>query len=164
MRVYFAFAALVLAGCGSAERLETASIDRFVAQQTLFVADEVDDARRYQGALAAYATDVVRVSGPGDPKLEALVNARWNGTLEDLTKTLARHLGYRTTAAGEKLPSPTFVVIQTDELTALGMLRQAFEQARGRARLTIDTAARALRVTYVRPEASPVPHQDDLQL
>ncbi len=164
MRVLLASVTLILAGCGSAERIGPDPIDRFVTQQTLFVADEVADVARYEGALALYATDVVDIIGPGDPQLQTLVNARWDGTLEDLTATLARHLSYQTAAAGEKLPSPTYVAIQTDELTAIGMLRQAFAQARGRVRLTVDTRARVLRVAYVRPEASPVPHQDDRQL
>lgn len=152
-----------ITACGTAPDVQTPGIDRFVAQQTAFVQDEIADVAGEPGALATYAGPSVQVIG-FDPKLDTLVAARWNGTAEGLTKTLARTFGYATAARGEKLPAPLYVVINGDHLTARGMLEQAFSQTRDRATLTIDATRRVMEVTYKRLEASPIPHQDDRQL
>ena len=151
-------------GSGCAKAPVDTSIDDFITKQTAYVVDEVDFASQYPGALAGYDFEAVQVVGPVTPELNTLVNARWNGTLEALTKKVARSLGYGVRLTGERLPSPTIAAVSTPNLTALGLLRQAFAQGRGRVVLTVDTRNRVLVFNTIRSERSPIPHQSDIQL
>lgn len=157
--------AVLLSGCASKPvGPGIDAVSRYIDQQTAFVLDNKEFASRY-GALAAYNPNAVTLqpSYPGD-ELFVLVASQWNGTIEDLTKEMASLLGYRVAASGEKPGAPIYVAVHQHNLTALGLLREGFAQARGRATLTIDQHSRVMTVRYLRPESSPVPHQDDVIL
>ena len=141
-----------------------AGVSAYIDQQTAFTLDNKEYAAQY-GALAPYAVNPVDLV-PSRPAVEllVLVDGNFNGTVEDLTKHVAALLGYRVTADGEKPGAPIYVAVHQYNLSALGLLREGFAQARTRATLTINQASRVMTVNYARPEKSPVPHQDDVIL
>lgn len=154
----------VLAGCAKPTTIDTSTVDAFIGKQTAYVIDEVADAAKYPNALASYDNNAVSIIGLQTPELFTVVDATWNGSLEQMTRKVARSLGYATAARGEKLPAPTIATVNAFNLPAIGFLRQGFAQGRGRLRLEVDTRRKVFTVIYARPEASPIPHQDDLQL
>lgn len=154
--------AIFLSGCAS-KPPATSSVDRFIDKQTAFVVDELQYVSNYPGALASYDTDPIRIVRGDDPNLYVVVDAIWTGTVEDLAKHVGRHLGYDVMSQGEKLGSPLIVSVTSYTLPAIGLLRQGFSQARGRAKLEIDAVNRVMTIIYRRPERSPIPHQDDTQ-
>lgn len=151
----------VLAGCAPSRESSLKPIDRYIDQQTEFAIDHKRYASRF-GALAGDNMNAVEiVPNRIAPGLQRIVDGKFNGTVEELTKKVAALLDYKVAAEGEKPPSPIRVVIQQYNLTALGLLREGFAQARTRATLKIDQRNRVLKVIYKRPESSPVSHQDD---
>lgn len=159
-----ALASALASGCAKQPTIETSSVNAFIHKQTAYVVDEVADARKYPGALSGYDNNAVTVTGPRTAELDTLVTAKWNGSLEQLTKKVARSLGYAVRLNGERSPTPTIAAVDQYSLTALGLLRQAFAQGRGRVTLTVDTRNRVLIFTTNRSERSPIPHQSDVQL
>ena len=155
---------IALAGCAKPIDPSLAGVEAYIDQQTAFTIDNKEYASRY-GALASYAPNAVDLS-PSRPAIEllVLVDGNFNGTVEDLTKKIADLLGYRVAANGEKPGAPVMIAVQQYNLSALGLLREGFAQARTRATLTIDQFNRVMTVNYLRPESSPVPHQDDVIL
>ena len=154
----------VLSGCAKPVAPSLAGVEAYIDQQTAFTVDNKEYASRY-GALAPYAPNAVDLS-PSKPAvaLLVLVDGNFNGTVEDLTKKVASLLGYRVAANGEKPGAPIMIAVQQYNLSALGLLREGFAQARTRATLTIDQFNRVMTVNYLRPESSPVSHQDDVIL
>lgn len=155
---------LPFAGCAKAPPPDLTGISGYIAQQTAFTEDQKEYAAR-RGALAGYNAEAVQLvpNYPSDA-LFRLVDSRWNGTVEDLTQRIAKLTGYSTAAYGEKPGAPIVVAVNQADLTAIGLLREGFAQARTRATLTIDQNTRVMTIRYKRPEASPVPHQDDTTL
>ncbi|MCK5934048.1 MAG: DotD/TraH family lipoprotein [Fulvimarina manganoxydans] len=157
--------ALLFTGCARpVADPSLAGVEAYIDQQTAFTVDNKAYAARY-GALASTnpnAVDVVPSAIQNEWLL--LVDGNFNGTVEDLTKKMAALLDYRVAADGEKPPSPIFVAVHQYNLSAIGLLREGFAQARTRATLTVDQFNRVLTVHYLRPEQSPVPHQDDVIL
>ncbi|WP_019998592.1 DotD/TraH family lipoprotein [Aureimonas ureilytica] len=155
---------LPFAGCAKAPPPDLTGISGYIAQQTAFTEDQKAYAAR-RGALAGYNAEAVQLvpNYPSD-ELFRLVDSRWNGTVEDLTQRIAKLTGYRVAASGEKPGAPIAVAVNQADLTAIGLLREGFAQARTRATLTIDQNTRVMTIRYKRPEASPVPHQDDTTL
>ena len=154
-----------LAGCAKPPLDPSlADIAAYIDQQTAFTADNEQYAAQY-GALAPYAVNSVDLI-PSRPETELLllVDGNFNGSVEDLTKQVAALLNYRVAANGEKPGAPIYVAVQQYNLSALGLLREGFAQARTRATLTINQASKVMTVNYTRPENSPVPHQDDVIL
>lgn len=161
----FSVAALgVISGCAKQAPLDTSSVNAFIHKQTAYVVDEVEFASNYPGAVAPYDPDAVQVIGPQTPELDTVVNAVWNGSLEQLTRKVARSIGYSVRLNGERLATPTIAAVNSNNLTALGLLRQAFAQGRGRIVLTVDTRNRVLVFNTIRSERSPIPHQSDVRL
>lgn len=155
---------LAVTGCAKAPPPDLTGISGYIAQQTAFTDDQKEYAARH-GALASYNDDAVQIvpNYPSD-ELFLLVESRWNGTVEDLTKRMALLTGYRVAASGEKPGAPITVAVNQADLTAIGLLREGFAQVRTRATLTIDQNNRVMTIRYKRPESSPVPHQDDVTL
>ena len=153
--------AVTAAGCAKPVDQSLAGVETYIDQQTAFTVDNKEYASRY-GALAPYAQNAVDLS-PSKPAVEllVLVDGNFNGTVEDLTKRVGGLLGYRVAASGEKPGAPIAVAVHQYNLSALGLLREGFAQARTRATLTIDQFNKVMTVNYRRPEGSPVPHQDD---
>ncbi len=155
---------LPVAGCAKAPPPDLTGISGYIAQQTAFTEDQKEYASRY-GALAGYNANAVQLV-PNYPSEELfrLVDSRWNGTVEDLTQHIAKLTGFRVAASGEKPGAPIVVAVNQADLTAIGLLREGFAQARTRATLTIDQNNRVMTIRYLRPESSPVPHQDDVTI
>ncbi|MEC5291925.1 DotD/TraH family lipoprotein [Aurantimonas sp. C2-6-R+9] len=158
-------AAFLVSGCAAKPvGPDISAVSRYIDQQTAFAVDNKEFAARY-GALAAYNPNAVFLEPPQpDNAFFILVDSQFQGTVEDLTKHIAGALGYEVAAAGEKPGAPITVSVNQPSLTALGLLREGFAQARTRATLTIDQRARVMTVRYKRPESSPVAHQDDVIL
>ena len=155
---------LGVTACAKQAAVETSSVNAFIHKQTAYVVDEVEFASNYPGAVAQYDLDAVQVVGPQTPELDTVVNAVWNGSLEQLTRKVARSIGYSVRLNGERLATPTIAAVNSNNLTALGLLRQAFAQGRGRIVLTVDTRNRVLVFNTIRSERSPIPHQSDVRL
>lgn len=153
-----------IAGCAKVRPPDLTGISGYIAQQTAFTEDQNEYAARH-GALASYNDEAVQIvpNYPSD-ELFRLVDSRWNGTVEDLADRIAKLTGYRVAATGEKPGAPIVVAINQADLTAIGLLREGFAQARTRATLIIDQDNRVMTIHYKRPESSPVPHQDDTTL
>lgn len=147
-------------GCAKAPPPDLTGLSGYIAQQAAFTEDQKEYAARH-GVLADYNSEAVQLvpNYPSD-ELFRLVDSRWNGTVEDLTQRIAKLTGYGVAASGEKPGAPITVAVNQADLTAIGLLREGFGQARTRATLTIDQTNRVMTVRYKRPESSPVPHQD----
>ncbi len=153
-----------MVSCAKAPPSDLTGISGYIAQQTSFTEDYKAYTARH-GALAGYNAEAVQLI-PSYPsgELFRLVDSRWNGPVEDLSQRMARLAGYSLRVSGEKPGAPIVVAVQQSDLTAIGLLREGFAQARTRATLTIDQNSRVMTIHYKRPEASPVPHQDDKAL
>lgn len=156
-----------LAACTSPRSDDGPSISSLVAQQTSDVDREIADAGLYNGVLEPFATGQVILRNPEhavDEQLLRIVNSEFTGKIEDFVSIIAREAGYRVIADGEKPGAPIVVVLVQRNLPAIGALREAFTQAKGRAKVFVDQSARTMTIHYDRHEASPVPHQEDLEI
>ncbi|MDA8587238.1 DotD/TraH family lipoprotein [Rhodobacteraceae bacterium] len=146
---------------------EGPSISSLVAQQTADVDREIADAGLYNGVLEPLATGQVILRNPDhavDEQLLRIVNSEFTGKIEDLVSLIARETGYRVIADGEKPGAPIVIVLVQRDLPAIGALREGFHQAHGRAKLFVDQSAKTMIIHYRRHEASPIPHQEDLEI
>lgn len=156
-----------LAACTSPRNDDGPSISSLVAQQTSDVDREIADAGLYNGVLEPLATGQVILRNSEhvvDEQLLRTVNSEFTGKIEDLVSIIARETGYRVIADGEKPGAPIVVVLVQRNLPAIGALREAFTQARGRAKVFVDQSAKTMTIHFYRHEASPVPHREDLEL
>lgn len=160
-------AAIILAGCVSQQPENAPSISSLITQQTSDVDREVADAGLYNGVLEPLAVQQVVLRSPDyvvDEALLRIVNAQFTGKIEDLVSVIARETGYRVIADGEKSGAPIVIVLVQRDLPALGALREGFHQAKGRAKIFVDQAAKTMTIHYRRHENSPVPHLEDLEV
>ncbi|MCD1635874.1 DotD/TraH family lipoprotein [Martelella mediterranea] len=166
MRIAISLALAVLAGCTSTRDAPSDSPTiNYIDNQVHLVRSALNDAALYQNVLEARATNTVEVRNPGIAQgpLMKIVDAEWQGTLDELTTRVASEVDYSVSASGEKAGAPILISTNFYNLTALGLLREAYGQAKGRARLVIDQGARHMTIYYARPEQSPIPHQEDLK-
>ncbi|GFE67108.1 hypothetical protein KIN_41820 [Litoreibacter roseus] len=157
----------MLSACTTPAPENLQSIAGLVEQQTFDVGREVADAGLYNGVLEPIAGGQVVLRNPEyvtDQALLRVVNAQFTGKIEDLVSIITRETGYRVIADGEKPGAPIVVVLVQRDLPAIGALREAFHQAKGRAKVFIDQTSRTMTIHYRRHEASPVPHREDLEL
>lgn len=163
--VIVALAFLMSACANKKENFDTLSVKKYLDSSLATVNEEKRYASLYPRALEPHAGNTVRLH-PETAGQELLkpVNARWNGTLDDITRKAARLAGYSVRANGERSGSPILVSVHWADMTLLGLLREAFGQGKGRAWLEIDQFARVMTIHYARPEKSPVPHLDDTKL
>jgi hypothetical protein len=158
-------AGLLLAGCTSVQTVTAPSIGHYIDNQVTYVRGEISDAYLYSGVLEGYASKTVELRNPSSPTpvLMTTVDAMWQGTIDELTTAVAGEIGYTVSASGEKSGSPILISTNLYNLPALGLLREAYGQAKGRARLVIDQGRNHMTIHYARPERSPVPHKEDLE-
>lgn len=143
------------------------SVSSLVDQQTVDINREVADAGLYNGVLEPLAVRQVVVRNPEHVTDEALfrvVNAEFTGKIEDLVSIIARETGYRVIADGEKPGAPIVIVLVQQNLPAIGALREAFHQGKGRAKVFVDQSAKTMTIHYRRHEASPVPDLEDREI
>jgi len=163
--VIVALAFLLSACANKKENFDTLSVRKYLDSSLATVNEEKRYASLYPRALEPHASNTVRLH-PETAGQELLqpVHARWNGSLDDITRKAARMAGYSVRANGERSGSPILVSVHWADMTLLGLLREAFGQGKGRAWLEIDQFARVMTIHYARPEKSPVPHLDDTKL
>ncbi|WP_136661462.1 DotD/TraH family lipoprotein [Nitratireductor sp. XY-223] len=155
---------LGIVGCATSDDPSAGSVSSLINSEISIVDREIADAGLYPGVLEGYARESTRIINPDHVVDEALlvpVNGEFTGTVEDLVKTIAASIGYSTAAEGEKPGAPIIVVVVQYELPAIGILREGFLQAKGRARLVIDQTSKTMTIVYRRPERSPVPNLED---
>lgn len=165
MRIVLGLVGAMLAGCASTESVKAPTIGHYIDNEVSFVRGEVSDAYLYSGVLEGYATNTVEIRNPSSstPELMKTVSAMWQGTIDELTTSVAADIGYSVSASGEKSGSPILISTNLYNLPAIGLLREAYSQAKGRARLVIDQGRKHMTIFYARPERSPVPHKEDQQ-
>ncbi|NKC23552.1 DotD/TraH family lipoprotein [Ochrobactrum oryzae] len=111
---------------------DTLSVRKYLDSSLATVNEEKRYASLYPRALEPHASNTVRLH-PETAGQELLqpVHARWNGTLDDITRKAARMAGYSVRANGERSGSPILVSVHWADMTLLGLLREAFGQERG---------------------------------
>ncbi|MET3600685.1 DotD/TraH family lipoprotein [Martelella mangrovi] len=166
MRIAISLVLAVLVGCTSTGEVSSDSPTiNYIDNQVHLVRSELNDAALYQGVLEPRATNTVEVRNPETAQgpLMKVLDAEWQGTLDELTTRVASEVGYSVSASGEKSGAPILISTNFYNLPALGLLREAYGQAKGRARLVVDQGRRHMTIYYARPEQSPIPHQEDLK-
>lgn len=163
--IVIALAFLTSACANKAEKFDTLSVRKYLDSSLADVNQEKRYASLYPRALEPYAQKTVRLNPEvaGEELLQTF-DARWNGTLDDITRKAARMAGYSVRANGERSGSPIMVSVHWAGLPLVGLLQEAFGQGKGRAWLEIDQVQRVMTIHYARPEKSPVPHLDDATL
>lgn len=155
--------AIFASACANTKpEINTMSVAQYVDGAVAEVSIEKRNAALHANALVPNTANMVRVY-PDLPKsdLQQIVNANWNGTLDDITRRAAKLTGYSIRASGERSGSPIFVSVNGNGRPLLSLLEEAFGQGKGRARLEINQSQRLMTIHYKRPERSPVPHLDD---
>mgnify|MGYP001792824045 FL=1 len=167
MRIVLVLALGGLSSCTTATPESAPSVSSLVEQQTFDINREVADAGLYNGVLEPIAIRQVVIRNPEhvtDEELFRVVNAEFTGKIEDLVSIIARETGYRVIADGEKPGAPIVIVLVQQNLPAIGALREAFHQAKGRAKVFVDQSAKTMTIHYRRHEASPVPDLEDREI
>ncbi|WP_085044132.1 DotD/TraH family lipoprotein [Ensifer aridi] len=160
-----ALAFLTSACANKAENFDTLSVRKYVDSSLEDVNKEKRYASLYPRAVERFSRNTVKLHPEvASEELLQPVDARWNGTLDDITRKAARMAGYSVRADGERSGSPIMVSVHWADMTLISLLREAFGQGKGRAWLEVDQVRRVMTIHYARPEKSPVPHLDDTTL
>ncbi|RUV04211.1 MULTISPECIES: DotD/TraH family lipoprotein [unclassified Mesorhizobium] len=158
--------ALVTSACANkTDNFNALSVRKYIDASLEDVNEEKRYASLYPRAIEPFARNTVKLHPEvaGEELLQP-VDARWNGTLDDITRKAARMAGYAVRAEGERSGSPIMVSVHWADMTLVSLLREAFGQGKGRAWLEIDQVQRVMTIHYARREKSPVPHLDDTTL
>lgn len=157
---------LSVTACAPKQKFETLSVGRYIDTSIEDANQERSYASLYKNAVARPVSGMVRIRNPENAtgSINAPIVSRFQGTLDDLIKEVARKTGYSVQADGERAGAPILISVNWDALPAIGLLQEGFSQAKGQARLTVNQATKTLTVHYIRRERSPVPHLDDTRL
>ena len=84
------------------------------------------------------------------------VTLDWIGPVETLAQALARHAGYRFSAAGAAAVRPVMVAVTAEDTPLIEVLRDAGLQAGAAATLVVDVGNRAVRLDWAgqRPDTA----------
>lgn len=152
--------------CGATRPPVSTGLSALIEAETSVVDREIADAALYDGVLEPYATGTTTLKNPAhvtDARLMTVVHSAFTGPVEDFVGKVALETGYRVIAQGEKPGAPILITLVQQNLPAMGALREAFFQGKGRAQLIVDQRTRTMTIVYSRPERSPVPHIEDTE-
>ncbi len=157
---------ILLSACTAAQKEEgpKSSLSGLIDQTVAGVDREVEEAQLYSHVLQVPAWDTTKIINPShveEGSLLTVLDGKFSGTIEDLTKLVAREIDYKVLSVGEKPGSPIIITVVQNDISAIGLLREGYEQAKNRARLVINQQDKTLTLKYHRPEKSPVPSVEE---
>jgi defect-in-organelle-trafficking protein DotD len=151
--IVVAVAALVLAACSPASRVENPQMVAAPDRVSALLADAADRASNALQTLAAIEqtksppTNLARTEN-APVELRRAVTVAWVGPVDAIAKTLADRASYRFMVMGDTPPVPVVVNLDVENKQVIDVFRDIGLQLGGRANIRVDSNRRVVELHY----------------